>query len=84
MGLTIDDDETPLLKNKRVVVISSWNDSEDEVMPALGFEASIRKAMKHIGVSDVSFFNIFNSDEITATKDDAERAINKYISDLQL
>ena len=84
VGLTIDVNEQPILKNKRVVVISSWNESEDEIMPALGFEASIRKSMKHIGVSDVSFFNIFNSDEITATKDDAERAINKYICDLQL
>ena len=84
VGLTIDVNEQPILKNKRVVVISSWNESEDEIMPALGFEASIRKSMMHIGVSDVSFFNIFNSDEITATKDDAERAINKYICDLQL
>lgn len=40
--------------------------------------------MKFIGVKDITFFNIFNTEEITATEDDAQRAISRYISDLQL
>lgn len=84
IGLTVDEAWNPLLSGKRVVVISAWGGSEDEVSPELGFASALRKTMKFIGVEDITFFNIFNTEEITATEDDAERAISKYISGLQL
>lgn len=84
IGLTVDEEWKPLLSGKRVVVISAWGGSEDEVSPELGFASALRKAMKFIGVEDITFFNIFNTEEITATEDDAQRAISRYISDLQL
>ena len=84
IGLTVDEEWKPLLSDKRVVVISAWGGSEDEVSPELGFASALRKAMKFIGVKDITFFNIFNTEEITATEDDAQRAVSRYISDLQL
>ena len=84
IGLTIDEDWKPLLKNKRVAVIAAWGGNADEVAPELGFEATLRKALKFIGIADVAFFNIFNTEESTAAEDEAERAISAYISGLQL
>lgn len=66
IGLTVDEEWKPLLSGKRVVVISAWGGSEDEVSPELGFASALRKAMKFIGVEDITFFNIFNTEEITA------------------
>lgn len=55
IGLTVDEEWKPLLSGKRVVVISAWGGSEDEVSPELGFASALRKAMKFIGVEDITF-----------------------------
>lgn len=83
-GVTLTEDWHPLLRNKKAAIISAWGGSSDEVSPELGFEASLRKSLKYLGVSDIHFFNIFNTEEITATEDDVQKQINDYIDHLQL
>lgn len=83
-GITIDENWQPILQDKRAIIISAWGSGSQEIAPELGFEASLRKSLKLIGVKEVVFFNIFNTEEITATEDDVQKQIAKYITNLTL
>lgn len=80
--ITVAADWTPLLKNKKLAVVSAWGGEYNSVTPEIGFEDVLRHAFKTVGVTDITFFNIFNTEDITSTADDIEKAIDKYIAGL--
>lgn len=80
--ITMSPDWMPLLKDKKMIVISAWGGEYASVTPELGFEDVLRKSFKLVGVTDITFFNIFNTAGITATADDIQKDIEKYIAAL--
>lgn len=77
--LTITSDYQPLLKNKKAAVIAAWGGSYDSVTPEIGYEFIIKSSLKMLGVTEVTFFNIYNTEDISATLDDVEADLNKFI-----
>lgn len=80
--VTISPDWAPILKNKKMVVIAAWGYNYNSITPEIGYEFVVCKAFGELGVKDITFFNIFNTSEITATADDVEKDIEKYIAAL--
>lgn len=80
--ITIGADWSPILQNKKMLVIAAWGYTYNSIAPEIGYEFIIKKAFGELGVKDITFFNIFNTSEITATADDVEKEIEKYIAAL--
>lgn len=80
--ITISPDWKPLLKDKKMVVISAWAGDYNSVTPEIGYEFVIKQSFAKIGVTDIKFFNIFNTDDITANIDDVERDLEKYANEI--
>lgn len=77
--ITITPEGQPLLKGKKAVVIAAWGGEEDEISPEIGYEYILRKAFAYLGLKDVEFFNIFRTDDLTATLDDVQMQLAAWV-----
>ena len=54
-------------------------DDYDSVTPEIGYEFVVKKSFELLGIKEIKFFNIFNTNEITATEDTVQTQLEKEI-----
>lgn len=78
-NITLNPDDTPLLKNKKIIIITAWGEDYDSVTPEIGYEFIVKKSFEYIGLKDIKFFNIYRTDDISSTEDTVQNEIDEYI-----
>lgn len=77
--VTVNANWSPRLQNKKVLTIAAWGDDYDSVTPEIGYEFVVKKSFELLGIKEIKFFNIFNTNEITATEDTVQTQLEKEI-----
>lgn len=80
--VTVNPDWSPKLTGKKVIVITAWGGANDSIEPEIGYEYILKKAFGAIGIHDIKIFNIYRTDDITATEDDVQSEIAKYVAEM--
>lgn len=80
--LTVNPDWSPLLKDKKVIVITAWGGDDDSIEPEIGYEYILKKAFAALGIHEIKFFNIYRTDDISATEDNVQAEIAKYVAEI--
>lgn len=77
--VTVNANWSPRLQNKKALTIAAWGDDYDSVTPEIGYEFVVKKSFELLGIKEIKFFNIFNTNEITATEDTVQTQLEKEI-----